>query len=217
MRKWRAPERSSANEHPWANECRYLINGEPTDNLLAIGTKGSLRFTLTTAGRAAHSAYPEQGESAIDKLLDVLEALRRCDWPVDDVFGETTCNIGVISGRHKTECRPGKGRSGSADAAGYGSRANQRNDCSRQSEAGRKSNILRSMRQYDSWLSLELPQCVVRFTTDIPYLTRWGTPLLLGPGSILECAHRPRTISKTELSRAVELYVEMARALVSNS
>ena len=95
-----------ANEHPLASECRYLINGEPTDNLLAIGTKGSLRFTLTTEGRAAHSAYPEQGESAIEKLLDVLESLRHCEWPSDDVFGETTCNIGVILGGTKPNVVP---------------------------------------------------------------------------------------------------------------
>lgn len=86
-----------ANEHALANECHYLINGEPTDNLLATGTKGSLRFTLTTEGRAAHSAYPEHGESAIAKLLDVLAAVRRCDWPRDEFFGETTCNIGVMA------------------------------------------------------------------------------------------------------------------------
>src|SRR6266550_2404148 len=59
-----------ANMEPIAGECRFMINGEPTDNKLAIGTKGSLRCVLTTEGRAAHSAYPEQGDSAIEKLLD---------------------------------------------------------------------------------------------------------------------------------------------------
>src|SRR5882762_7469408 len=86
------------NELPLAASCRYLINGEPTDNRLAIGTKGSLQVTIKTQGRAAHSAYPEQGDSAIMKLLSVLDDVRQIVWPSDKTFGETTCNIGVISG-----------------------------------------------------------------------------------------------------------------------
>ena len=88
------------NELPLAASCRYLINGEPTDNRLAIGTKGSLQVAIRTEGRAAHSAYPEQGVSAIEKLLDVLSDVRRIEWLSDEIFGETTCNIGVISGAH---------------------------------------------------------------------------------------------------------------------
>src|SRR2546430_2050257 len=65
-----------ANEHPLAAACEYLVNGEPTDNQLAVGTKGSLQATMRSDGRAAHSAYPEQGESAIEKLLDVLADIR---------------------------------------------------------------------------------------------------------------------------------------------
>ncbi|HYO90839.1 MAG TPA: M20/M25/M40 family metallo-hydrolase, partial [Pyrinomonadaceae bacterium] len=87
-----------ANTHPLARHCRYMINGEPTDNRLAVGTKGSLRLILKTRGRAAHSAYPEQGESAIEKLLDVLADIRSLHWPRDASLGETTCNIGVIRG-----------------------------------------------------------------------------------------------------------------------
>src|SRR5467141_3738920 len=78
---------TAANAHPLAAECRYLINGEPTDNKMATGTKGSLRFTISSTGRAAHSAYPEQGESAIEKLLDVLEGIRLRQWPNDAIFG----------------------------------------------------------------------------------------------------------------------------------
>ena len=87
-----------ANEHPLAAECDYLINGEPTDSKMAAGTKGSLGFSLTSTGRAAHSAYPQQGESAVEKLLDALENIRRCEWPNDEVFGESTCKIRAISG-----------------------------------------------------------------------------------------------------------------------
>ena len=88
----------AANTQRLASSCRYLINGEPTDNRLALGSKGSLRARLKTTGRAAHSAYPEQGESAIEKMLDVLADVRACAWPADVFFGETTCNIGTIAG-----------------------------------------------------------------------------------------------------------------------
>src|SRR4029453_12657861 len=80
-----------ANDHPLATSCEYLINGEPTDNKLATGSKGSLRLRIKADGRAAHSAYPEHGLSAIDILLDVLGDIRRCAWPSNENFGETTC------------------------------------------------------------------------------------------------------------------------------
>jgi acetylornithine deacetylase len=201
-----------ANEHKWASECCYLINGEPTDNLLAIGTKGSLRFTLTTAGRAAHSAYPENGESAIEKLLDVLHVLRNCDWPVDDVFGETTCNIGTITGGTKPNIVPAKA------AAEVQMRLVTEVEPIKEMIAtavGDRAQIEYSSQHAPVRLMAldELPHCVVRFTTDIPYLTRWGKPLLLGPGSILDAHTDQERISKSELSRAVELYVSLARLL----
>src|SRR5436190_23906681 len=96
-------ERSSegarkANDHPLAAKCEYLINGEPTDNELAIGSKGTFRLNIRTTGKAAHSAYPEQGDSAIERLLDILEDVRHTKFPNDDFFGETTVNIGTIEG-----------------------------------------------------------------------------------------------------------------------
>jgi acetylornithine deacetylase len=201
-----------ANEHAWANECRYLINGEPTDNLLAIGTKGSLRFTVTTAGRAAHSAYPEQGESAIEKLLDVLDALRKCNWPADDVFGETTCNIGVISGGTKPNVVPA---SASAEVQmRLVTEVEPIKEIISDAVAGRAQIKYSSEHAPVRLVALpELPHCVVRFTTDIPYLTSWGKPLLLGPGSILDAHTDHERISKSELSRAVELYASIARLL----
>jgi acetylornithine deacetylase len=96
----------AANQHPLAAECRYLINGEPTENSLAVGSKGSLRVRLKTEGRAAHSAYPEQGESAIEKLLDVLADLRRTDWPRDEFFGETTSQAARVPTSSRPKRRP---------------------------------------------------------------------------------------------------------------
>ena len=201
-----------ANEHRWAKECRYLINGEPTDNLLAIGTKGSLRFTLSTSGRAAHSAYPEQGESAIETLLDVLDDLRHCTWPVDEVFGETTCNIGVIAGGTKPNVVPA--RAEAEVQMRLVTEVEPIKEIISDAVAGRAQIKYSSEHAPVRLTSLDgLPQCVVRFTTDIPYLTKWGKPLLIGPGSILDAHTDHERISKSELSRAVELYVSIAKSL----
>ncbi|MDQ3323998.1 MAG: M20/M25/M40 family metallo-hydrolase, partial [Acidobacteriota bacterium] len=96
----------AANLHPIAAKCEFMINGEPTDNDLAIGSKGSLRLFVKTTGVAAHSAYPEQGESAIEKLLDILADVRKIEFPGDEFFGETTLNIGLIGGGLKTNVVP---------------------------------------------------------------------------------------------------------------
>lgn len=201
-----------ANEHPLASECRYLINGEPTDNLLAVGTKGSLRFTLTTTGLAAHSAYPEQGESAIEKLLDVLESLRRCEWPRDDVFGETTCNIGLIAGGTKPNVVP------ATAAAEVQMRLVTEVEPVKliveNAVAGRAQINYSSQHGPVQLLRLDgFEGSVVRFTTDIPYLSRWGKALLLGPGSILDAHTDHERISKAELSKAVELYIRLSHML----
>src|SRR6185503_9560463 len=100
----------AANKHVVARECQFLINGEPTDNRLATGTKGSVRVIITTEGRAAHSAYPEAGESAIEKLLDILQEIRACEWPENGFFGTTTCNIGVLSGGTRPNVIPDSAR-----------------------------------------------------------------------------------------------------------
>ncbi|MFX9510573.1 peptidase dimerization domain-containing protein, partial [Acinetobacter baumannii] len=86
----------AANLHPLASKCEYLINGEPTDNELAIGSKGTFRLKIKSTGKSAHSAYPEEGESAIEKLLDILDDIRHTKFPSDSFFGETTVNIGTI-------------------------------------------------------------------------------------------------------------------------
>jgi acetylornithine deacetylase len=190
----------------------YLINGEPTDNKLARATKGSLRLTLKTSGRASHSAYPEQGDSAIEKLLDVLERIRKSDWPRDQILGETTCNIGVINGGTRANVVPD-----SAEAV---------LQLRLVSDVDRVKDILEAAidgRAEVEYLSEHAPvylhtidgfeQCVVRFTTDIPYLSNWGTPLLLGPGSIFNAHTDHEFVEKRELLAAVDLYAQLARTL----
>ena len=203
-----------ANDEKQSGETNYIINGEPTDNKLAVATKGSLRFVLTTQGRAAHSAYPEHGESAIEKLLDVLNDLRTVDWPADVVLGDTTTNIGVIGGGTRPNVIPD---SASAELQMRLVRNVQEI----------KRILVRTVadRAAIEYLSENEPvhlhvvpgidQCVVRFTTDIPYLSNWGTPLLLGPGSIFNAHTAHEFVLKREVQDAVELYVNLSRSLLA--
>jgi acetylornithine deacetylase len=198
-----------ANEHPLASSCEYLINGEPTDNRLAIGTKGSLQATLTTAGRAAHSAYPEQGDSAIEKLLDVLNDVRSMRWPADEVFGETTCNIGVISGGTRANVIPSAAQATLQIRLAVESTSVQKMLAG--AIAGRGVLDYKSVHNPVRLLTIDgFEQMLARFTTDIPYLDKWGKPLLIGPGSILVAHTEGERVKKSELMKAVDLYVNLA-------
>ena len=201
-----------ANKHPLARVCRYLINGEPTDNRLATGTKGSVRAIITTDGRAAHSAYPEGGESAIEKLLDILETIRGVEWPDDSFFGTTTCNIGVIAGGTRPNVIPDKARAELQIRLGI--------DIEHVTRVLEDAVGARGRLEYASahnpvrlFSVAGFEQCVVRFTTDVPYLSAWGKPLLIGPGSILDAHTDHERVSKHELNQAVELYVDLATQL----
>ena len=202
----------AANKHPLARECRFLINGEPTDNRLATGTKGSLRLIITTEGRAGHSAYPEVGESAVDKLLDVLEDIRACDWPSDSFFGETTCNIGVINGGTRPNVIPAHARA--ELAVRLVTDVERMRPVIERAVAGRAQVEYASAHDPVRLFSVDgFDDCVVRFTTDVPYLSNWGKPLLIGPGSILDAHTDHERIAKHELKRAVDLYVALAEKL----
>ncbi len=205
----------AANQLPIAAKCRYLINGEPTDNDLAIGSKGSLRMMLKTRGRAAHSAYPEMGESAIDKLVDILKDIRKAELPSDEFFGETTLNVGTISGGLATNVI--------APYAEAGLHVRLTTEDGPVIEALEK--VVAGRGELET-MSCSLPvrmlpvegfnQKVVRFTTDIPHLTTWGTPLLLGPGSILDAHTRHEFVLKKDLETAVELYSNLVSRLLAD-
>lgn len=205
----------AANHHPLAAECRYLINGEPTDNRLATGSKGSLRLTIRTEGRAAHSAYPEQGDSAIEKLLDVLASIRACEWPADEFFGETTCNIGTIAGGTRPNVVPAEAR---ADLQiRLVTKAAPVKEMIERATRGRARVEYLSTHDPVRMVAVEgFEQCVARFTTDIPHLTKWGAPLLVGPGSILVAHTTRERVAKRELAEAVDLYVRLVRVLLSH-
>jgi acetylornithine deacetylase len=199
-----------ANKIP--NRSRYLINGEPTESKLALGSKGALRAILRSRGRAAHSAYPEKGESAIDKLLDVLSDLRKVDWPRDETLGATTMNIGMIKGGVAANVIP-------PDAeAELMFRVVTNNESLKriiESVAGSRVEVEYTF-ACDPVFTEKIDgfeTTVVAFTTDIPALTNWGKPLLFGPGSILD-AHTPgERISKAEVIAAIETYKQMVLSL----
>jgi acetylornithine deacetylase len=196
---------------------RYLINGEPTENKIALGTKGALRYEITARGRAAHSAYPELGHSAIETLLDVLQAIRAIKLPEDELLGRSTLNIGTIKG--------GRAPNVIADHAQAEimfrlvSSAAPIREALAQVLAGRAEG----REQYTTPAQrLEpfpgLPTTVVSFTTDIPsFGAAWGKPFLVGPGSIHAAHTADEHIPKQQLLQAVEIYAEMATKLASDS
>lgn len=195
-----------ANSIP--NRCRYLINGEPTESKLALGSKGALRVILKARGRAAHSAYPEMGESAIEKLLDVLNDLRRVELPGDETLGASTMNIGMIRGGVAANVIPPDAEAELMFRVVTSSDALKRII---EGVAGSRVEIEYTF-GCDPVFTEKLEgfeTTIVAFTTDIPALTNWGRPLLFGPGSILD-AHTPgERISKEDLVRAVEAYHQM--------
>jgi acetylornithine deacetylase len=201
-----------ANENPKGS--RFLINGEPTDNRLALASKGALRAVLKSSGKMAHSAYPELGDSAVHKLVEVLARLLKLELPITEDVGPSTLNIGQIHGGHAPNVIADKAeaqvlirlvgdsqpvRAAIIEAAG-------------------------NLAEVDFTLEIPfvrlravqgLPTMIAKFTTDIPQLSNWGEPLLLGPGSI-HVAHTPyEKLAKKELKEAIELYIRVARQLLA--
>jgi len=204
----------AANKHPLAAKCEYLINGEPTDNDLAIGSKGTFRLMIRTKGKAAHSAYPEEGESAIEKLLDILEDIRHTKFPDDEFFGETTVNIGTIEGGAALNVIPPTAEAGLAIRLTTKKQAIE--DAVRSIVRDRGEIEILSFSEPVRMLDLDgFEKKVVRFTTDIPHLPNWGRPVLLGPGSILVAHTKDEFVLKKDLEDAVGLYVDLVKGLLT--
>jgi acetylornithine deacetylase/succinyl-diaminopimelate desuccinylase-like protein len=202
-----------ANESPLGS--RFLINGEPTENKIATASKGALRLQLTAQGKMAHSAYPELGESAIEKLLAALERLRTMELPVNPEVGPCTLNIGLIEGGRAPNVIPDHARAqllyrlvGPSDAL--------RKQITAQLDGLAEAEFVLEIPFMKLRTVPGVESMVAKFTTDIPALTRWGAPVLLGPGSI-HVAHTEREyIAKKQLHEAVDLYCSVARQLLSN-
>jgi len=203
-----------ANQFPKGS--KFLINGEPTDNRLALATKGALRVELRSNGRMAHSAYPELGESAIDKLVEALHDVLALSLPVEPEIGPSTLNVGLIEG--------GRAPNVVADKAEAHILIRTVGPSQEVKDlilktVGNRATVTFSLDLSYIWMRKvgNLPTMVAKFATDIPSLTNWGEPFLLGPGSI-HVAHTPdEKISKKELLECVDLYVELATSLVNQA
>ena len=198
-----------------ASKARFLINGEPTELRLGAATRGAYRVRLTAHGKAAHSGYPELGDSAIDKLIDCLVALRDADWPSDPLLGRTHHTVGLINGGVAPNVI-----SPHAEAEVFfrtvGDHAPVR-ETLHQVLAGRVA--VEEILELPAARMHTVPgfeTATFSYFSDIPYLSNWGTPLLIGPGSI-HVAHTDREhIAVAELDRAVGIYEKLAATLLSS-
>jgi acetylornithine deacetylase len=213
-------ERNSAGAKAAARTPRgskYLVNGEPTENKLALGSKGVLRYEVIASGRMAHSAYPELGQSAIESLLDVLELFRKVPLPADSVLGASTMNIGTISGGRAPNVIP--------DAARAEVMIRLVSDPARLRQAftaaaAKVDRIVLNEVLCIPAVRLErvpgYPTTIVAFASDVPELSpAWGQPLMFGPGSIHVAHTDGERVSKQELLDAVDAYANIVRYLIS--
>ena len=200
-----------ANDHAPAG-CRFLINGEPTENRIALASKGTLRVEVTAKGRMAHSAYPELGESAIDKLIAALGRLRAMPLPSDPNIGPCTLNIGLIEGGRAPNVIPDYAHADLLYRL-VGPTAELR----RQILATAGNDVEVTFPLELPFLRLRtvdgLPTMIAAFTTDIPKFTNWGEPLLIGPGSIHVAHTEGEYIDKQQLQEAIDLYSKIAQQL----
>jgi acetylornithine deacetylase len=193
---------------------KFLINGEPTESKLASGAKGSLRATLRTRGRAAHSAYPSLGKSAIEPLLELLPTLRSLKLPSDPVLGETTVNIGTIRGGTEANIIPAN-----AEAELMFRLVSDVDPIRKLLLEWAKGH---ADVEFGSYIPAQKFTTVpgfetgpVAYTSDIPLLPNWGTPLLFGPGSIHVAHTADEYIDVEELRASVDTYERLARTLLS--
>ena len=201
-----------ANESPKGS--RFLINGEPTDNRLALASKGSLRAVFHSSGRMAHSAYPELGDSAVHKLVVVLARLLQLDLPITEDVGPSTLNIGQVHGGHAPNVIADKAEA-QVLVRLVGDSAPVR--AALVEAAGDLAEVDFTLEiPFVRLRAVEgLPTMIAKFTTDIPQLSNWGEPMLLGPGSI-HVAHTPHErLAKEELLEAVDLYIRVAKQLLA--
>ena len=195
-----------------ANRCKFLINGEPTENRIAIASKGSLRVQLTAAGRMAHSAYPELGDSAINKLIEALHRLQQMKLPSDPEIGPCTMNVGVIEGGRAPNVIADRARAQLLYRL-VGPAENLRQEIVTTVGDLAKVEFTLEIPAVRLRTFEGLPTMIAAFTTDIPALSNWGQAILVGPGSIHVAHTEAEYVEKKALNEAVELYSAIAKKL----
>ncbi len=209
-------ERNSAGAyHAAANPrgSKFVINGEPTENQLALGSKGALRYELVARGKMAHSAYPELGDSATNKLLDALAAIRAIELPVDEMLGPSTLNIATLKGGRAPNVIPDEARA-EIFIRLVSDSAWTRKALEAAVDGKVELNFVLEIPALRLTAVEGLPTTVVAYTTDIPaFGGKWGQPLLFGPGTIHVAHTLDERVPKQQLLDAVEIYQRMVRQL----
>jgi len=197
------------------NKCKYLINGEPTENKLISGSKGAIRIKIVARGKAAHSAYPEQGDSAIFKLIHFLNRWEEQVYPEDKILGKTTWNAGLISGGVQANVIPAHAEAEvmfrtvvSFEKMKYILEKDLPADISLEYIYQADPVILNTAEGFET--------DIAAFATDVPLLNKWGRPFLMGPGSILDAHTDHEKVKKNDLEKAVDLYCDLTEMLLKN-
>ncbi len=192
---------------------RFIINGEPTENQLALGSKGALRFEIVASGKMAHSAYPELGESAIEKLLNALDRIRRVSMPTDNLLGASTLNIGTIQGGRAPNVIPDHAQA-EIFVRVVGDVSKLRHDIEAAAGPDTKAKEVLFIPPLHLGSVDGFETTVVAFTTDIPaFAGAWGEPYLLGPGSIHVAHTAEERIPKNQLQEAIGIYANLVERL----
>ncbi|HXV64767.1 MAG TPA: M20/M25/M40 family metallo-hydrolase [Vicinamibacteria bacterium] len=196
----------------------YVVVGEPTENRMASGHKGGFKFRLTVEGKACHSAYPHLGDSAIDRLIDVLLEIRRADWGHSDRLGEATVNVGTISGGLAANVlAPEAGADVFVRVVGRVSEVQAKLDAILRGHAGVRYEVVSGGDAVTCETRPGFEVAPVAFGTDIPSLEAFGKPFLIGPGSIHDAHTSKERIGKKEAEEAVEYYQRLALELLSET
>jgi acetylornithine deacetylase len=192
---------------------KFIVNGEPTGNKLALGSKGALRHQIVARGRMAHSAYPELGESAIEKLLNALARIRNIEMPEDAILGKSTLNIGTIAGGRAPNVIPDDARAETFIRV-VGDVTQLRHDMAAAAAPDVEANEVLLIPAVHLGSLDGFETTVVAYTTDIPaFGDAWGKPFLIGPGSIHVAHTNDERIPKDELSEAVGIYRRLVERL----
>jgi acetylornithine deacetylase len=194
---------------------KFLINGEPTENRIALASKGTLRVEVVAKGRMAHSAYPELGESAIEKLLDALEEIRKIKLPEHQTAGPSTMNIGLIEGGRAPNVIPDYAVANLLIRL-VGPTKDLRQQIGAAVAGKADANFILEIPFMQLGTVPDVDTMIAAFTTDIPALPNWGTPVLIGPGSIHVAHTDGEYMEKKQLTDAVELYCHIGRFLLRN-
>lgn len=193
----------------------YFINGEPTDLKVASAMKGALAFELSTSGKTGHSAYPETGHSAIHQLIHDLHTLLHHPWPDSPQFGLTTLNIGKIEGGRAANVIADHALATCVMRTTVDYKILQKEIASLLTK-NTEMRVLTASSPVLFEPVAGFETCVVRFGSDVPHLKSIGTPILLGPGSILDAHTAHEQISVSDLEKAVSTYEKLCQQLLGN-